>query len=156
MSKSFLVRRDTQGWTMQVWISFALSLLACAIGVWNMPSVGLDRAFLAIGFFFCLFAAFTLAKMIRDNRDEKVDTAPWAITVWVGFLVAVALTAWGLFRMTIGDWEKGYMVVSWLFLISSVFTLAKTVRDKHEADLIESSGALDQPTVTQLPPSRSA
>jgi len=27
--------------------------------------------------------------------------------------------------------------VSWLFLISSAFTLAKTLRDRHEADLVE-------------------
>jgi hypothetical protein len=27
--------------------------------------------------------------------------------------------------------------VSWLFLISSAFTLAKTLRDRHEADLAE-------------------
>jgi len=27
--------------------------------------------------------------------------------------------------------------VSWLFLISSAFTLAKTLRDRHEADMAE-------------------
>jgi hypothetical protein len=27
---------------------------------------------------------------------------------------------------------KAYLVVSWLFLISTVFTLAKTLRDAHE------------------------
>jgi hypothetical protein len=32
---------------------------------------------------------------------------------------------------------KAYLAVSWLFLISSVFTLAKTLRDAHEADVME-------------------
>jgi hypothetical protein len=139
MSNKYIVRRDTGAWNFQVWTSFALAVIACAIGVWNMPSQELDRAFLAIGFFFCLFASFTLAKMIRDNRDERVDTGAWIMTVWVGFTIAVALTAWGLFRMKIGDWEKAYMVVSWLFLVTTVFSLAKTVRDKQEADILESS-----------------
>ena len=53
--------------------------------------------------------------------------------------MAVSLTAWGLFRMKIGTWEKSYMVVSWLFLVSAAFTLAKLVRDKQEADILESS-----------------
>jgi hypothetical protein len=33
------------------------------------------------------------------------------------------------------------MVVSWLFLVSSTFTLAKYVRDKHEAELMERGAA---------------
>lgn len=139
MSNRYLVRRDTAAWVFQVWTSFGLAVLACAIGVWSMPSQELDRAFLAIGFFFCLFASFTLAKMIRDNRDERIDTGAWVMTVWIGFAVAVLLTAWGLFRMNIGDWEKSYMVVSWLFLVTTVFSLAKTVRDKQEADLLDNS-----------------
>ena len=138
MPQKSLFRRDTPSWTIQVWLSFGIAVTACIIGVWNMPGQELDRAFLAIGFCFCLFASFTLAKMIRDNRDAAVDTTPWVMTVWIGFFSAVSLTAWGLFRMTIGVWEKGYMIVAWLFLVSSVFTLAKTIRDKQEADLMES------------------
>lgn len=154
MSNKYLVRRDTSAWIFQVWSAFALAVFACAGGIWQMPSQDLDRAFLVIGFFFCLFASFTLAKMIRDNRDERIDTGPWMMTVWVGFVVAVVLTAWGLFRMKIGDWEKAYMVVSWLFLVSAVFSLAKTVRDKHEADLLESSS--DEPAPRPVPTSASA
>jgi hypothetical protein len=99
-------------------------------------------------FCFCLFASFTLAKMIRDNRDEQIDTSAWVITVWVGFALAVTLTAWGLFRMAIGDWEKGYMVVAWLFLINTVFSVAKLVRDKQEADLIEGVADSGQRSLT--------
>jgi hypothetical protein len=39
--------------------------------------------------------------------------------------------------MDIGAWEKGYMLATWLFLMSSAFTLQKAIRDKHEADLLE-------------------
>ncbi len=139
MSQKYLIRRDTAAWSLQVWISFALAVMACFIGVWQMPSQDLDRAFLALGFFFCLFTSFTLAKMIRDNRDEKIDTPAWVLTVWSGFAIAISLTAWGLYRMAVGDWEKNYLIVSWLFLISTVFTLAKLVRDKQEADLLDGS-----------------
>lgn len=154
MTQPYLIRRDSSAWTVQVWVSFTLAIAACAVGVWNMPSEELDRAFLAIGFFFCLFAAFTLAKMIRDNRDERIDTGAWIMTVWIGFFVAVVLTAWGLFRMKIGDWEKAYMVVSWIFLVNMVFTVAKTVRDKQEADVLESSSGAERLSPTREPSER--
>ncbi len=135
MKERIVYQRDTSGWKIQVWASFALALAACAIGVLQLPSQELDRAFLAIGFFFCLFSSFAVAKTLRDNRDGQVDTAGWIITVWIGFGAAVMLTAWGLWRMQIADWQKSYMAVSWLFLVSSTFTLAKMVRDKHDAAL---------------------
>ncbi len=146
MATNYVMQRDTAGWRLQVWLSFGLAIAAAGIGVINLPGQELDRAFLALGFFFCLFAAFAVAKTVRDNRDGQVDTASWVMTVWIGFAAAVLLTGWGLYRMNIPDWQKGYMVVSWLFLISTTFTLAKTVRDRHEADIMERGGPQ---TVTQ-------
>jgi len=103
MASQYIMQRDTQGWRTQVWISFALAVLACAIGVLRLPGQELDRAFLAIGLFFCLFASFALAKTVRDNRDGQVDTSSWKMTVWVAFAAAFSLTAWGLWRMNIGE-----------------------------------------------------
>lgn len=137
MTTKYVMQRDTAGWRTQVWTSFGLAVLASGTGVMYLPSQELDRAFLAIGFFFCLFASFAAAKTVRDNRDGQVDTHGWVIMVWVSFAAAVCLTAWGLWRMNISDWQKGYMVVCWLFLVSSTFTLAKTIRDRYEADLME-------------------
>jgi hypothetical protein len=152
MSERIVYRRDTGGWIIQVWVSFGLAVAACAVGVLQLPSEQLDRAFLAIGFLFCLFAAFAVAKTQRDNRDGQVDTGGWIAIVWVGFAAAVALTAWGLWRMQIENWQKSYMVVAWLFLVSSTFTIAKTIRDKHEADVVEGGGA--RPAEPETRPAR--
>lgn len=143
MSTQYMMQRDTGAWRSQVWISFALAMLASGIGVVQLPGQEMDRAFLAVGFMFCLFACFALAKTIRDNRDGQVDTQAWVITVWVAFGSAVCLTAWGMLRMNIPDWQKGYMAVSWLFLVSCSFTLAKTLRDAQEADLMERTARLE-------------
>jgi len=137
----YIMQRDTNAWRMQVWISFGLAVLVSGIGVIQLPGQELDRAFLAIGFFFCLFSTFAVAKTTRDNRDGQVDTSSWVMTVWIAFVAAVMLTAWGLWRMKIEDWQKYYMVVSWMFLVSSTFTMAKTVRDKHEVEMLEQNAA---------------
>lgn len=140
MATQYVMHRDTAGWRTQVWLSFAIAVIACGAGVIQMPGQELDRAFLALGLFFCLFSSFAVAKTIRDNRDGQVDTASWVMTVWIAFAAAIALTAWGLWRMNIPGSEKNYMIVSWLFLVSSSFTLAKTLRDAHEVELMERSG----------------
>ena len=144
MATRYIMQRDTGGWRVQVWLSFGIALFACSVGIIRLPGQDLDRAFLALGLLFCLFAAFAVAKTIRDNRDGEVDTKSWIMTVWVAFAAAVALTAWGLWRMNIPGAEKNYMMVSWLFLVSSTFTLAKTIRDGHEAQLMERSGPVTE------------
>jgi hypothetical protein len=131
------IRRDTRAWRTQVWISFGAAATLCAIGLLWLPGEDLDRAFMVMGYVFCLSTAFALSKYIRDNEQRRVDTPMWGSVVWTGFAFAMALTAWGLWRMDVNPTYKAYLGVSWLFLISTVFTLAKTLRDAHEADVME-------------------
>lgn len=130
------IRRDTSAWILQTWLSFAIAFFLCIVAVWNMPSATLDRAFLAVGMFFVLSATFTLSKTIRDNAQERVDTPSWVIQVWLSFAIAVSLTGWGIFRMNVEYWHKWFVVGSCVFLLSSAFTLAKTMRDNHDADIL--------------------
>jgi hypothetical protein len=131
------VRRDTRAWRLQVWISFGVALTLCGTGLAWLPGQDLDRAFMVMGYVFCMSAVFALSKFVRDNQGGRADTPMWSLVVWGGFALAMSLTGWGLYRMDINPTYKAFLLVSWLFLISSVFTLAKTLRDAHEADLAE-------------------
>jgi len=136
--------RDSRAWQLQVWVSFAVAVFLCAVGLAYLPGADLDRVFMIMGYLFCLSNVFVLSKMVRDNQkarlDGRADTPLFRYVVWSGFLLAMALTAWGLLRMGINDAYKAFLGVSWLYLVSSAFTLAKTLRDRHEADLLERSG----------------
>ena len=134
------IRHDTRAWKAQVWISFGCAAGLCATGLAWLPGQAIDRAFMMMGYLFCLSAAFALAKHVRDNERARVDTPLWGLVVWGGFTAAMALTGWGLWGMEVNPAYKAFLGVSWLFLISSVFTLAKTLRDAHEAS-IACSGA---------------
>jgi hypothetical protein len=127
------LRQDTKAWKAQVWISFAAAATLCGTGLAYLPGAELDRAFMFMGYLFSLTAAFALAKYVRDNDQRKVDTPIWGLVVWGGFGLAMVLTAWGLWTMSVNPTYKAFLAVSWLFLISCVFTLAKTLRDAHEA-----------------------
>lgn len=132
-----VIRKDSRAWKAQVWISFGLAVTLCGTGLAYLPGADLDRAFMVMGYMFCLSTAFALAKFVRDNEQKKTDTPMWGLVVWGGFALAMALTAWGLWRMDVNPTYKAFLGVSWLFLISAVFTLAKTLRDAHEAALSE-------------------
>jgi hypothetical protein len=136
-SNTPLIRRDTSAWRLQVWLSFGIAVSLCAIGLAWLPGDDIDRAFMVMGYVFCLSTAFALAKFVRDNQHRPVDTPMWKLVVWAGFFFAMGLTAWGLYRMDIQPVWKAYLLVCWLFLISQVFTLAKTLRDAHDADVLE-------------------
>jgi hypothetical protein len=127
------IRQDTRAWKLQVWVSFGLAVLLCGTGLAYLPGADLDRAFMVMGYMFCLSTAFALAKYVRDNETARNDTPMWGMVVWGGFGLAMFLTAWGLWRMDVNPTYKAFLGVSWLFLISTVFTLAKTLRDAHEA-----------------------
>jgi hypothetical protein len=141
LMKTPYVLKDTGAWRAQVWISFAIAVFLCGVGLAYLPGQDLDRAFMVMGYFFCLSAAFMLSKFVRDNQTKKSDTPLYGYVVYVAFAAALGLTAWGLFRMTIAESYKAYLFVSWLYLITTTFTLAKTLRDAHEVALIEAREA---------------
>ena len=137
-----LIHRDSKPWQLQVWVSFLIAVFLCAVGLSWLPGRDLDRAFMIMGYFFCLSAAFVLAKYVRDqeksvDEGKLADTPMFKLVVWGSFFLAMSLTGWGLWRMEISETYKAFLGVSWLYLITCSFTLAKTLRDKHEADLNE-------------------
>ena len=140
-SFSYTFMRDTRAWQLQVWISFGLAVFLCATGLAYLPGQALDRAFMVMGYVFCLSTVFVLSKAVRDQQKARMngetETPLWRVVVWGGFGVAMGLTAWGLLRMEINDTYKAYLGVSWVYLVTSAFTLAKTLRDRHEADLLD-------------------
>jgi hypothetical protein len=96
---------------------------------------------MVMGYVFCLSTVFVLSKSVRDAHLASQAGAPeapmWRLVVWGGFAVAMGLTGWGLARMEVNDTYRAYLGVSWLYLVTSAFTLAKTLRDGHEADWTE-------------------
>ena len=93
-----LIRHDTKAWKAQVWISFFVAAALCATGLAWLPGRDLDRAFMVMGYLFCVSAAFALAKFVRDNERRAVDTPMWRLVVWGGFVLAMTLTGWGLMQ----------------------------------------------------------
>jgi len=121
-SSSPAVMRDTRAWQLQVWVSFGVAVFLCATGLAWLPGQALDRAFMVMGYVFCLSTVFVLAKAVRDAQKASLEgaaeTPMWRLVVWGGFAVAMGLTGWGLLRMEINETYKAYLGVSWLHLVT--------------------------------------
>ena len=85
-----LIRRDSKPWQLQVWVSFGIALALCAIGLAYLPGQDLDRAFMFMGYLFCLSTAFVLSKFVRDGEAAQQggsarrvpDTPLFRLVVW--------------------------------------------------------------------------
>jgi hypothetical protein len=61
------------------------------------------------------------------------NTAGWVTFTYASFIMAAGMMALGVWALPGDLWTKGYMMMASVFLCGSTFTLAKTVRDEHEA-----------------------
>ena len=141
---SYFKPRDTKAWVIQVWVSFGIALFMCGVGLAYLPGSDLESVFMVMGYVFSVTATFVLSKYVRDTERNMhsashQDSPLFGAVVWLGFALALGLTAWGLSRMDINDPYKAFLGLGWLYLITSTFTLAKTLRDGHEADLAEAA-----------------
>ena len=65
--------------------------------------------------------------------NAQSNTAGWVTFTYASFAMAAAMIGFGVWALPADLWVKGYMVMASVFLCGSTFTLAKTVRDEHEA-----------------------
>lgn len=85
------------------------------------------------------------------RKNPSSHTAAWKFQVWASFVVSTTVTALGVLYLPVDLWTKGFLGMGLLFVVGSCFSLAKTVRDDHEADR-----TVEEPRTQPAHPFRSA
>lgn len=67
------------------------------------------------------------------EHSLQSHSSGWRFFVRASFGLALLAVALGVYFLPAEPWVRGYLGVAVLFAIGSSFTLAKTVRDEHEA-----------------------
>lgn len=71
--------------------------------------------------------------------NSSTNSGGWLTFVYVQFATAAGMAALTVFFMPgLELITKGFLFMSYVFLIGSTFTLAKTVRDEHEGKKLAS------------------
>ena len=65
--------------------------------------------------------------------DLRRDSGAWRGFVVVSFVLAAFAMGLGIYHVPVDPWVRGFLAMGALFLTGSAFTLAKTLRDDHEA-----------------------
>lgn len=63
------------------------------------------------------------------------DSRAWQMQVWVSFGLAVLMCGTGLAWLPGTDLDRVFMVMGYFFCLTTVFVLAKLVRDSEQARL---------------------
>lgn len=69
-----------------------------------------------------------------NTQTTQQNTPAWNFFVWVSFVISLLLMVIGIYHLPVQWWTKGYLAMGLFFLVSSCFSLAKTLRDNHEAE----------------------
>jgi hypothetical protein len=79
---------------------------------------------------------------------QPTHSSAWVLQTWLSFVLAVGVTAMGIYYLPVDGWQKAFLGMGMLFSIGSTFSLAKTVRDVHEQERLTSR--IEEARVTRL------
>jgi hypothetical protein len=65
------------------------------------------------------------------KQSPRKDTGAWILLTWAAFMTAVGISVFGLLATPGEFWTKGYLFMGLAFVLSSTFTLSKTLRDNQ-------------------------
>jgi hypothetical protein len=68
------------------------------------------------------------------NIYENSNSASFYMMAWIAFIISSVAMILGIIYLEANIHTKGYFAMGYFFTISSCFTLAKVVRDKHESE----------------------
>lgn len=74
-----------------------------------------------------------MSQMSQPYMPVNANTSGWITFTYVSFALAAGMMGLGIWALPTDLWVKGFMMMASIFLCGSTFTLAKTVRDEHEA-----------------------
>ncbi|MCK0154521.1 hypothetical protein MWU49_12455 [Alcanivorax sp. S6407] len=68
-----------------------------------------------------------------DESAIQRHSSGWLFYVKAAFAISLGLMVLGIVWLPTDLWIKGYLVMGIMFVVGSTITLAKTLRDDHEA-----------------------
>ena len=82
------------------------------------------------------------------NPTKPKNTSAYMAQAAIAFAVSLFGTGAGIAYLPLDGWQRAFLAMSGLFLVTSCFTLAKVVRDQQETQSVMSR--LDEARIEQL------
>lgn len=75
-------------------------------------------------------------------------TVAYFVQSAIAFGIALCALAYGIARLPLGAWERGFLALGLIFVVTSAFNLAKCVRDRQE--LTQVTNRVEQARIDKL------
>ena len=79
---------------------------------------------------------------------QRKPTTAFFVQAALSFGIALIAACIAIFYLPVGPWERGFLALGLLYVVTSAFTLAKCVRDHQEST--EVVGRIDQARIDKL------
>lgn len=89
----------------------------------------------------------TLLVMSTPSIQRPTTTA-FFVQAAVSFGLSLAALTIGIAKLPVGAWERAFLALGLVFVVSSAFTLAKCVRDRQEVE--EVTNRVDKARIDKL------
>ncbi len=74
--------------------------------------------------------------MTNTKTPPPAGSTAFFLQAAISFAVSSAAVAIGVAYLPVSTWVRGFLALGLLYVITSTFTLAKCVRDNHEANSV--------------------
>jgi len=147
-----LLRGSTANYAAS-WLGFTLAIILSLLAPTFVGMDPTERGFFYVSLLFSIAQCFTLSKTLRDRDMADVlripmlkGTSLWLLQVVVSLLIATIFSFYAVLNCVKEDaltGETGLAVLAVMFALTSTTNLAKSVRDKADAEMFSmDSGAL--------------
>ncbi|AOP48811.1 YiaA/YiaB family inner membrane protein [Streptomyces lydicus] len=79
---------------------------------------------------------------------QRPTTTAFFAQAAISFGLSLAALMIGIIKLPVGPWERGFLSLGLVFVVSSAFTLAKCVRDRQE--VAEVTNRVDKARIDKL------
>ncbi|MGI5472013.1 YiaA/YiaB family inner membrane protein [Streptomyces sp. CA-132043] len=79
---------------------------------------------------------------------QRPTTTAFFVQAALSFGLSLAALAIGIAKLPVGAWERSFLGLGLIFVVSSAFTLAKCVRDRQEVE--EVTNRVDKARIDKL------
>lgn len=83
---------------------------------------------------FMMYSSFNLAKLIRDRMEGATagNHAAYQFMVVLSFVLSCGFAMYFVSYMSLPYWKAKFLYASLLFMLASVLSVAKLIRDRQE------------------------
>ncbi|WEV28961.1 YiaA/YiaB family inner membrane protein [Streptomyces sp. 71268] len=79
---------------------------------------------------------------------QRPTTTAFFVQAALSFALSLAAVAFGITKLSVGAWERGFLGLGLVFVVTSTFTLAKCIRDRQEVE--EVTNRVDKARIDKL------